>query len=64
MKFIKLHQHGEALLVNLSNISEVYMALKNESSLHFNFATDDEQVCITVDESLDEILELIKQVGA
>lgn len=63
MKFIKLHQGGRAFLVNLSNVSEVYTASGNKSSLYFSFAADDGQVNFTVDESLDEILELIKQVS-
>lgn len=63
MKFIKLHQDGRAFLVNLMNVTEVYPTSNNKSSLHFNFAVDREQESITVDESIDEILELIKQVS-
>lgn len=63
MKFIKLHQDGRAFLVNLANVTEVYPYGNNKSSLHFNFAVDREQESITVDESIDEILELIKQVS-
>ena len=64
MKFIKLHQCGLELLVDLCNISEIHEESDNKSSLHFNFAVDSEQESITVDESIDEILELIKQGGA
>ncbi len=60
MKFIKLHQDGRAFLVNLSNVSEVYTSANNKSRLFFNSEAGD----LTVDESLDEILELIKQVSA
>lgn len=63
MKFVKLHQNGKQLLVNLSNVSEIY-TMNNKSGLQFNFAVRDEQESISVDESLDEILELIKQVSA
>ena len=62
MKFIKLHQGGQELLVNLCNVSDIYHESGNKSSLFFNFAADGDQVSITVDESIDEILELIKQV--
>lgn len=62
MKFIKLHQCGLAFLVNLSNVSEAYTTSDNTSRLFFNSAADDERVSVEVDESLDEILELIKQV--
>lgn len=64
MNFVKLHQSGRELLVNMNNISEVYTAVNNKSSLYFNFAVDGDQVSVPVDESLDEILELIKQAGA
>ena len=62
MKFIKLHKNGLALLVNLSTVTEVYTAVDNKSRLYFNFAADGEQENFTVDESIDEILEIIKQV--
>lgn len=64
MKFIKLHQNGRAFLVNLSNVTEVYSIGNNKSGLHFNFEANGEQVSFTVDESLDEILELIEQASA
>ena len=64
MKFIKLHQNGRALLVNLCNVSDIYSAIENKSCLQFNFAVGGEQEGFVVDESLDEILELIKQVSA
>ena len=63
MKFIKLHSNGRALLVNLNNVSEVYTAVNNKSSLYFSFSKGDQVERITVDESIDEILELIEQVG-
>ena len=65
MKFIKLHQGGREFLVNLSNVSEVYTLIgDNKSRLFFNFSRGGQEAGIKVDESLDEILELIKQVGA
>ena len=64
MKFIKLHQSGREFLVNLNSVSEVYPLIDdNKSRLFFNFAADGGQVRATVDESLDEILELIEQVS-
>lgn len=64
MKFIKLHQCGRAFLVNLSNVSEVCPASDNKSCLFYNLLAGDQVESIKVDESLDEILEIIKQVGA
>lgn len=61
MKLVKLHQDGRELLVNLNNVSEVYITKDNKSLMYFNFVMDEGQVSITVDESIDEILELIKK---
>lgn len=61
MKFVKLHQNGRELLVNMNNIAEVHTTRDYDSLLYFNFVTGDDQVSITVDESIDEILELIKK---
>lgn len=66
MKFVKLHQGGEEVLVNMSTVSEVYRARDNESrnTLYFNFTDDDGgQFFITVDESLDEIYEKVNGGG-
>lgn len=66
MKFVKLHQSGEEVLVNMSTVSEVYRAgdNKSRSQLYFNFTDDDGgQFYITVDESLDEIYEKVKGSG-
>ena len=60
MKIIKLHQSGRVILVNLNNATEIYTYVNNESEVFFNFAVNDEQVSIVVDESLDEIYEKIK----
>ncbi len=63
MKFVKLHQGGEEVLVNMSTVSEVYRACdnENESRLYFSIAADDGmQISINVDESLDEIYEKVK----
>lgn len=62
MTFVKLHRDRKELLVNLSNVSEVYPTGNNKSSLYFSFEVNREQERITVDESLDEILELIEKV--
>ena len=65
MTFVKLHQDGRELLVNLCNVSDVYQESgNNKSRLFFNFAAGGDQVNFPVDESIDEILELIKQVSA
>lgn len=63
MKFIKLHESGREVLVNLDNVSEVYTLVNKGSELFFNFTAYNEQVSIVVNESLDEILELTKQVS-
>lgn len=63
MKFIKLHQNDVAFLVNMSNISEVHMTVNNRSSLYFIPVAGDRADRMTVDESIDEIFELIKQVN-
>lgn len=63
MKVIKLHQDGKAFLVNLDNVSEVYPVEDNKSLIYFNFTTTGGQVRRDADESIDEILELIKQAS-
>lgn len=64
MKFVKLHHDGQALLVNLNNVSDIFQESNNKSRLFLNVVSDGHQVSIpVVDESIDEILELIKQVG-
>lgn len=57
MKFVKLHQNGREILVNLYTVTEVYRKRKNDRSiLYFNFVADSgDQAHVTVDESLDEI---------
>lgn len=57
MKFVKLHNEGREMLVNLCTVSEVYQVLgSDKSSLYFNFTgAEGAQVFLTVDESLDEI---------
>ena len=57
MKFVKLHQNGREILVNLCAVSEIYQNHEGEKSiLYFNFTIDSsEQSHFTVDESLDEI---------
>lgn len=63
MKFIKVHQNGKVSLVNMDNVSDVYATTSNRSLVCFSFGVGDDQVTLTVDETLDEILELIKQVS-
>lgn len=63
MSFIKVHQDSKASLVNLCNVSDIYETTSNRSVLCFNFGVGDDPVTLTVEESLDEILELIKQVS-
>lgn len=61
MKFVKLHQHGVELFVNLSLVSEIYPVEGiYKSDLYLN-GNDGEQVSFRVDESVDEILYLSKQ---
>lgn len=56
MEFVKLHQNGHEMLVNLNTVSEIYLVQGSEgSTLYFNFEVDGEQVRIKADESLDEI---------
>lgn len=58
-EIIKLHQKGREVLVNLSSVSEIYPEVWSDKSiLHLNFAINNEQVRIRVDESMDEILYL------
>lgn len=62
MKFVKLHQAGREVLVNLSSVSEIYpVGGGNNSHLYLNYANDGEQLNFGVDESLDEILDLSKR---
>lgn len=57
MKFVKLHQGSEEVLVNMSTVTEIYkMHGKRQSTLYFNFSVSEgERVHINVDESPDEI---------
>ena len=61
MKFVKLHQNGREMLVNMSTVTEIYNVIgDSKSDLYFNFAEGGEQVRLNVDESLDEIYEKVK----
>lgn len=60
MKFVKLHQSGREVLVNVSNITDIYTLTNDKSALYLNFAIDKEQAYITVDETLEEIHEKVK----
>ena len=56
MKFVKLHQNGHEMLVNLNTVSEIYQHTgSDQSTLFLNFIVDEEQAHFKVDESLDEI---------
>lgn len=60
MAFIKLHDENDReILVNIDNIT--YIDCNYNSSLRFiNFVDED---CITVHETYDKIMELIKNSG-
>lgn len=58
MKFVKLHQEGREILVNMNNITDIYM-LDNKCQLFLNLAVGDEQVQLKVDETLEEIYEKV-----
>lgn len=61
MKFVKLHQKGNEILVNMRIVSDVHRSHESgKSALYFNGS---EQVSLTVDESLDEIYEKVKGGG-
>lgn len=58
MKFVKLHNKGVEILVNMRSVSAVYRDLESESSvLIYNIAGNNggREVKMLVDESLDEI---------
>lgn len=63
MKFVKLHNEGREVLVNMSTVTEIYthkVTGYSKSALYLNFEVDGEQVHLNVDESLDEIYEKVK----
>ena len=58
MKFVKLHQSGREILVNMSTVTDIYM-IDNKCQLFLNLAVDGDQAHLKVDESLDEILKKV-----
>ena len=63
MKFIKLHRNGREMLVNMSNVSDIYATSVGKCELFLNLAVGDDQVRIKVDESLEDIYEKLKEKG-
>lgn len=59
MKFVKLHRNDQEILVNMSNISDIYETSDGKCDMFLNLAVGDEQVHLKVDESLDEILKKV-----
>lgn len=67
MKFLKLHNNGRKVLVNMSTVAEIYdMPDQKKSVLYLNFELKGielrEQARIKVDESVDEIYEKLNRV--
>lgn len=61
MKFIKLHQGGREILVNMSTVTDIYSQSGDRKSImYFNFEVGGDQVNFNVDETLDEIYEKVK----
>lgn len=64
MTFVKLHQNGYEILVNMSTVSEIHQYNgSDQSTLYLNFVVDGEQANFKVDETLDEIYEKMKGNG-
>ncbi len=64
MTFVKLHNNGREMLVNMSNVTDICNAIGDSKSvLCLNFAVGGEQAHFKVDESLDEIYEKVKANG-
>lgn len=61
MKFVKLHDDGREMLVNMNAVTEVYKVDDDKCVLYLNLAENGEQIHFTVDETLDEIFEKIKE---
>lgn len=60
MKFVKLHQEGREILVNMSTVSDIYRLTNDKSVLYLNFEVGGDQVQLRVDETLDQIYEKVK----
>lgn len=62
MNFIKLNQNGKPVLVNLDNATEIYSKeAVGGCNIYFAAVIEDDQVTISVDETLDQIYALIGQ---
>ena len=57
MKFVKLHQEGREILVNMDTVSDIYRLTNDKSVLYLNFEVGGDQVQLRVDETLDQIYE-------
>lgn len=60
MKFVKLHQEGREILVNMDTVSDIYRLTNDKSVLYLNFEVGGDQVQLKVDETLDQIYEKVK----
>ena len=60
MKFVKLHQEGREILVNMSTVSDIYQLTNDKSVLYLNLEVGGDQVQLRVDETLDQIYEKVK----
>ena len=61
MNFIKLNQNEKPVLVNLDNVTEVYSReVDIGCNIYFTAGNGDSQAYISVDETLDQIQDLIK----
>lgn len=60
MKFVKLHQEGREILVNMNNITDIYRLTNDKSVLYLNLEVGGDQVQLKVDETLDQIYEKVK----
>ena len=61
MNFLKLHQDGKPILINLDNVTDIHSrGSAGECSIYFNTLYATEQARIDVDETLEQIQDLIK----
>ena len=60
MKFVKLHQEGREILVNMSTVSDIYRLTNDKSVLYLNFEVGGDQVQLRVDETLEQRYEKVK----
>ena len=61
MNFIKLHQNEKPVLINLDNVTEVYGRVAvTGCNIYFTARNKDTHLPISVDETLEQIHNLIK----